>query len=98
MKDIVEKYPEVDPDFIYEVLLKRGIFKWLAVRRDMIKLKNLWRDEITSLNRKKTAEEKGFYKALLMCRGQIRTLCHSERFRAPDFDSGANQYLKRISQ
>jgi hypothetical protein len=24
VKDIVEKYPDVDPDFIYQVLLQRG--------------------------------------------------------------------------
>jgi hypothetical protein len=95
--DIVSRYPEVDPDFINDVLLKRGVFKWLAVRRDLIKLKNTWRDEVSRLNRKKTKEEKGYYKALLMCRAQIRALCHSERFRAPDFDRKANNYLERVA-
>jgi hypothetical protein len=33
---------------LYEMLLKRGIFKWLAVRRDLIKLKNAWKTEITA--------------------------------------------------
>lgn len=94
VKDIVEKYPDVDPKFIYEVLLKRGVFKWLAVRRDLIKLKDTWRNEVKTLNRKKTPEEKGYYKALIACRKQIRMLCHSERFRAPDFDSKANLFLR----
>lgn len=95
VQDIVKEYPDIDPEFIYEVLLKRGVFKWLAVRRDLIKLKDIWREEVRNLNRKKTKEEKGYYKALLMCRAQIRTLCHSERFRAPDFDRKANDYLRR---
>ena len=95
VKDIIEKYPNVDSEFVYEVLLKRGVFKWFSVRRDLIKLKNFWRDEIKKLNKKKTAEEKGYYKALLSCRSQIRKLCHSERFRAPDFDSQAQKFLDK---
>ena len=95
VKDIVEKYPNVDPDFVYEILLKRGAFKWFSVRRDLIKLKDFWRKEVRKLNRKKTAEEKGYYKALLLCRAQIRELCHSARFRAPDFDKKANQFLDK---
>lgn len=96
VEDIVRKYPNVDPNFVYEVLLKRGIFKWLAVRRDLIKLKNEWKNEITKLNRKKTLKEKGYYHALLKCRAQVRKLCHSERFRCPDFDSRGNQYLESL--
>jgi hypothetical protein len=96
VKDIIEKYPDVDPEFIYEVLLKRGVFKWLAVRRDLIKLKETWRDEVAKLNKKKTQKEKGYHKALIECRAEIRKLCHSERFRAPDFDRGANKYLEKI--
>jgi hypothetical protein len=95
--DIVAKYPQVDPDFIYETLLKRGVFKWLAVRRDLIKLKNTWRDEVSRLNRKKTIKEKGYHAALIKCRAEIRKLCHSERFRAPDFDRRANKYLEKLS-
>jgi flagellar motility protein MotE (MotC chaperone) len=33
------------------ILMARGVFKWLAVRRDLIKLKNVWRNEITELHR-----------------------------------------------
>jgi len=98
VKDITEKYPNVDPDFIYEVLLKRGVFKWLAVRRDLIRLKDVWKKQVTDLNRKKTKEEKGFYKALIACRKQVRDLCHSERFRAPDFDRYANKFLLDIME
>jgi hypothetical protein len=97
VSDIVKKYPNVNPDFVYEVLLKRGVFKWLAVRRDLIKLKDIWKEEITRLNRRKTKEEKGYYKALLKCRAEVRKLCHSDRFRAPDFDNPANEFLRRIN-
>lgn len=93
VKDIIEKYPDVDPDFIYETLLKRGVFKWLAVRRDLIRLKGTWGEEVKELNRKKTDKEKGYLKALETCRKQIKSLCHSPRWRAPDFDTKANNYL-----
>ena len=84
VKDIIALYPEVNPDDIYEILLRRGVFKWLSVRRDLIKLKNIWKEEITKLNRRKTKEEKGYYKALIKCRKEIRSFCHSDRWRAPD--------------
>lgn len=93
VKDIIDKYPDVDPNFIYEVLLKRGVFKWLSVRRDLIKLKDTWKNEIRILNRKKNQEEKGYYKALLGCRESIRRLCHSDRWVAPDFDQKAAKFL-----
>lgn len=95
VRDIREKYPQIPEDFIYEILLKRGVFKWLAVRRNLIKLKDEWKNTIRELNRKKTPEEKGFLKALERCRKQVRALCHSERWQAPDFDRKASEYLAR---
>lgn len=92
--DIVKKYPMVEREFVYEVLLKRGVFKWLSVRRDLIKLKNKWKDEIRELNRKKNQRDKGYYHSLLSCRKAIRKLCHSDRWRAPDFDRRANDFLR----
>ena len=94
VQDIIDKYPDIDPDFIYQVLLQRGVFKWLSVRRDLIRLKNEWRTEVRKLNHKKTQEEKGYYKALIKCRFRIRQLCHSERWVAPDFDNRAKSFLK----
>jgi hypothetical protein len=96
VKDICEKYPEVNKDFIYEVLLNRGVFKWFSVRRKLIKLKNKWKIDITKLNRKKTEQEKGFLKAIEKCRKEVRELCHSDRFIAPDFDKDSNIFLKKI--
>ena len=96
VQDIITKYPNVESDFIYKVLLQRGVFKWLSVRRDLIKLKDEIRKEITKLNGKKTIEEKGYYKALIKVRQDIRKLCHSSRWRAPDFDKSANEFLKKF--
>lgn len=96
-KDITKKYPNIDPDFIYEILLKRGVFKWLSVRRDLIKLKNKWKKEITNLNRKKNQQEKGYLKALEKCRKEVRILCHSERWQAPDFDKKAINFLENYN-
>ena len=90
----------------YTVLLARGVFKWLAARRDLIKLKNIWRDELTELyikaqNRKGSPEHQriiGRIEALEMCRAQVRSICHSQRYRAPDFDRKANEFLRGIPQ
>jgi len=93
VNDIINKYPNVNPDFIYEILLKRGIFKWLSVRRDLIKYKTILKNKITKLNRKKTLKEKGYLAGLEECRKHIRELCHSERWVAPDFDRKAIEFL-----
>jgi hypothetical protein len=98
---------------IYEVLLKRGVFKWLAVRRDLIKLKNVWKDRIagslvTTTHLKKNedtprtryllAYEKGYRRAIEQCRAEVRALCHSDRWRAPDFDREANKFLNELEK
>lgn len=84
----------------YAVLMARGVFKWLSVRRDLIRLKNYWRLELTRLQgivgtlhgeeRARTSER---IKTLTECRGAIRALCHSERWRAPDHDGRAWRWL-----
>ena len=98
VKDLKELYPDIDENVVYEVLLRRGVFKWLAVRREIIKLKNIWRSQITQLNRRKTQQEKGFLKALEMCRGQARKLCHSARWKSPDFDRRAKRWLEEYGE
>lgn len=98
VRDIVTKYPDVDPDFVYSVLLQRGVFKWLSVRRDLIKLKEKWKGEVRDLNHKKTQKEKGYHKALIQCRAEVRKLCHSERWAAPDFDRKARRFLKTLTK
>lgn len=93
VNDIIKEYPDVNPNFIYTVLLQRGVFKWLSVRRDIIKLKNEMLKELRNLSHKKTPEEKGYYKSLIKWRAKIRKLCHSARWVAPDFDRKANKFL-----
>ncbi len=83
----------IPPDIVFESLLRRGVFKWLSVRQDLIRLKDVWKDEITGLNRKKTEREKGYLCAMENCRKQIRALCHSPRLRAPDNDLSARRFL-----
>ena len=92
----------------YSVLLGRGVFKWLAVRRDLIKLKNVWKARITgtiaAIREAKAARDKeqwayyrGYLRAYEEARAEVRALCHSERFRAPDFDSGAQRFLAELA-
>lgn len=91
--DIIAEYPDIDRDFLYSVLMKRGVFKWLAVRRDLIKLKDQLKSISRELNRKKTLKEKGYHSAIDMCRKEIRKLCHSDRWRCPDIDNKAYTWM-----
>lgn len=84
----------VSEDIVYESLLRRGVFKWLSVRRHLIKLKNKWKTDICGLQKKKTEYEKGYLAALEKCRQEVRELCHSDRWTAPDYDGKACKWLK----
>lgn len=106
VKDL-SKY--VHEDIIYDSLLKRGVFKWFAVRRDLIKLKNVWRDRITrSIANQKVCKAydkhhlahwlAGYRAATERCRKEVRDLCHSERWRAPDNDNLARYYLEKVEK
>lgn len=105
MVDLIKnRYPEVETDFLYEVALKTGIFKWLAVRRQLIKLKNELREFDTEycLRKKRKLhktvermiEDRGKHKMLIFIKEAIRKLCHSDRWQCPDHDSRANEWLK----
>lgn len=85
----------IPTDVAYEILLRRGVFKWFAVRRRLIRLKDEWKAQIRGLNRKKTPWEKGYLKALEECRAEVRELCHSERWQVPDNDSAAREWLTK---
>lgn len=91
----------------FAVLLSRGVFKWFAVRRDLIKAKLRWRDKVRDTieairEAKKTSSLqklyflRGYLKALEECRAEVREMCHSERWRAPDFDHHAWRFLRRF--
>jgi len=92
----------ISREVTHSILLKRGIYKWLAVRRELIKLKNKWRDELTELYHEagqytrgspERREIVGRIKTLEKCRAEVRELCHSDRWQAPDFDKEANDYI-----
>ena len=95
-------------DVTLKILLARGVFKWLAVRRSIIKLKCLWRTKITETCSKiiESKQEdtyrlgywRGYLKALEECRKEVRTLCHSTRWQAPDFDETAQRFLESLTE
>lgn len=96
-------------DLIYGVLLKRGVFKWLAVRRDLIRLKNEWKERLKAAdfdglsarrkgNRYRDVYMRGYRQALLECRMEVRALCHSDRWQAPDHDRAACRWLDAVSE
>ena len=87
-----------------KILMSRGVYKWLSVRRDLIALKDEWRDEIRMLyaqgrmyprGSKERALVNGRIKALEECRGAIRALCHSPRWQFPDHDKYSRKILER---
>jgi hypothetical protein len=91
----------VPRDVTYKVLVARGVFKWLSVRRDLIKLKNVWKARLSEAYRlqheeQRTEYRKGYIAAYEEARREVRALCHSERWRAPDFDSEAQAFLKEM--
>lgn len=114
VRDLAEWAPA---DVVYEALLRRGVFKWLAVRRDLIRLKDVLRMKITGsimIQRhlrelasnekdrhlradllKSALEERGYRRALEEVRGEIRFMCHSERWRVQDNDRAAKRWLKQ---
>lgn len=90
----------VPRELTYKVLLARGVFKWLSVRRGLIKLKDLWKErERETLKRIKERERmeyhRGYLRGVQECRKEVRGLCHSERWVAPDYDREAVRFLER---
>lgn len=92
----------------HSVLLARGVYKWLSVRRQIIKLKNVWKARIVeTLAKLKEAKRshndyevgylRGYLKAYEECRSEVRALCHSERWQAPDFDRKAQAHLRGLT-
>jgi hypothetical protein len=91
-------------DVIYFSLLTRGVFKWLSARRKIIRLKddikakivNSFQEQKESTSYGRKMYIKGYRKALEECRKEIREICHSPRWQAPDFDSQAQKYLDKL--
>jgi len=93
----------------HAVLVARGVYKWLAVRRDLIRLKDKWKAQVRLAHYAVTACRRGARKvdgrprewwrgylaAKTEDRADVRALCHSERWRAPDNDDEAQAFLAR---
>lgn len=86
-----------------KILMARGIYKWLANRRKIIKLKNRVRAKLTELYnssldrsdyRVSKAYRKGQTVAYQNILKELREICHSPRWQAPDFDEVAMEYLE----
>lgn len=80
----------VSPEITRQILLYRGVNKWLRVRRLLIQLKTRWLEEIKTLEAEKKQAKangdtrkyhqlQGAIKTLIDCRCQVRALCHSPR-------------------
>lgn len=89
-------------DVVYTSLLRRGVFKWLAARRKLIVLKDIWRDRITaSIAEQKQADPRrrewlrGYRAGLEECRKEVRAICHGPRWEAPDHDKAAREWLDK---
>jgi len=97
--------PFVAPELVYATLMRRGVFKWLAVRQQLIRLKDEWRREITAAQAEiKAAKQdgcvgelqyaRGKLAALIQCREAVRRLCHSPRWQVQTNDSAAAEWMR----
>lgn len=79
------------------ILMARGVCKWLAARRDVIRLKDVWKSRVTAIiddihtakrlrDREQLLYLRGYLKAHEECRAELLDICHSERWRLPDHD------------
>ena len=75
-------------DLAMEMLLRHGVFKWFAARRDLLRLKDSWRLELHAARGVRC-------NTLVHCREAIRKICKSPRLRAPDHDAEAQRWLER---
>lgn len=91
----------------HNILLARGVYKWLSVRRRLIKLKNTWKENIKYSHEMTRAAKRiqdkelqefwrGYRKGMEECRADVRNLCHSERWQAQDDDAEAQRHLASL--
>ena len=79
MLDLNEEQCEV----LRQILMARGVNKWLKVRRDIIKLQHELKDEITRFQkvyRKWNPVHKVTLKLLNRFRNRLRKICHQPRW------------------
>lgn len=93
----------------HTILLARGVYKWLAARRDIIQTKDRWKDRVNetlvALKQAKAEGDafeigylRGYLKGIEECRAEVRAICHSDRWRAPDNDKEAQAFLRRLEE
>ena len=72
-----------------KILLARGVYKWMACRRDIIRLKDELKGEIRGLHEISRQLPAGELKRLTLARvhaleevrARLRSICHSQRWR-----------------
>lgn len=90
----------VDKNKAYEILLRRGAFKWFAVREEIILLKNEMKRELAAIQAERVErtgndrELRGRLLAITKYRNKIRALCHSQRWQCPRRDKKAQHWLQ----
>lgn len=90
-------------DQAMEMLLRHGVFKWFAARRDLIRLKNDMREYLTFLmhsprslkgaRKRRPSPRAAAIVTLNWARESIRAICHQPRCTAPDHDREAARWL-----
>ena len=101
------EYYSVPKSVTHTILLARGVYKWFSVRRDLIKLKNAWKSALSAAYKELESEKRGgdrdrvmylrgYVEAMQLCRRQVRELCHSERWQAPDNDPESQMFLETM--
>jgi len=90
----------------YGILLGRGVFKWLAVRRYLIIIKCHWKSRVRELQEAiRIDKANGGQRCLYLrgklagyeeCRKELRWALNTKRWNAPFTDKGANDYLRAI--
>lgn len=90
----------VDENKAYEILLRRGAFKWFAVREAIILLKNEMKAEITAIQKERSRNKfdqklRGRSLAITKYRNALRALCHSDRWQCPKRDKKAQRWLEK---
>ena len=99
----------IESEIAYQILLNRGIFKWLSVRRKLIKLKLDWKGEVSGIIQKiRQAKDMRDPHRLFWLRGylaakegdvaSVKKLCHSDRWQAPDNDRKAIRFLEGMEE
>ena len=86
----------------YEILLRRGVFKWFAVREEIILLKNEMKEELREIQaarrEAKNPELRGRLLAITKYREKIRKFCHSDRWQCPRRDNSAAKWLREYEE